>query len=131
MVRKAMFGLPQQDEPTTAQQDRERLAELKAQLTELDLVVHGSLVHLLIRCRKRGCACETDPDARHGPYVRWTRKVAGKTVSIPLRSDEVPVFEQWLANSRRLDDLVDQMHAVGLRAVARLLKARTKVRTKA
>lgn len=131
MVRKAMFRLPQHDEPTTPQQDLERLTELKAQLAELDLVVHGSLVHLRLRCRKRGCACETDPDARHGPYVRWTRKVAGKTVSIPLRSDEVPVFEQWLANSRRLDDLVDQMHVIGLRAVARLFEARTKTRTKA
>ena len=52
--------------------------------------------------------------------------VAGKTVSTPLRSDEVPIFEQWLANSRRLDDIVDQMHALGLRAAAHTIKARTK-----
>jgi hypothetical protein len=118
---------PRQNEPASLRRDRERFTALKAQLAELDFFVRGSLVHLRVRCGKRSCACATDPDARHGPYVRWTRKVAGRTVSTPLRSDEVPLFEQWLANSRRLDDLVGQMHALGLRAAARALKARTKI----
>ena len=117
---------PRQHELASLQRDRDQLNALKAQLAELDFFVRGSLVHLLVRCGKPGCACANDPDARHGPYVRWTRKVAGKTVSTPLRADEVPVFEQWLANSRRLDDLVDQMHALGLRAAAHTIKARTK-----
>lgn len=121
-----MLSAPQQDEPASLRRDRERFTALRAQLAGLDFFVRGSLVRLRVRCGKRGCACATDPDARHGPYVRWTRKIAGRTVSTHLRSDEVPVFEQWLANSRRLDDLVDRMHALGLRAAARTLKARTK-----
>ena len=117
---------PPQHEPASLRRDREQFDTLKAQLADLDFFVRGSLVRLLVRCGKPGCACASDPDARHGPYVRWTRKVAGKTVSTPLRADEVPVFEQWLANSRRIDDLVDQMHALGLRAAAHTIKARTK-----
>ena len=116
------------DEPATQRRDRERFAALKQELTELDVFVRGSLVRVRSRCGKKTCACATDPDARRGPYVRWTRKVAGRTVSTPVRDDEVPAFEQWLANSRRVDELVDEMHALGLRAVERLVKARSRGR---
>ncbi len=110
----------------TLHRDRDRFAAFKAQLAGLDFVVRGCLVQRRRRCGKPNCACATDPAARHGPYVRWTRKVAGRTVSIPLRPDEVPIFQEWLANSHRLEQIVAQMHAIGLRRVARLFRARTK-----
>jgi hypothetical protein len=110
----------------TLRRDRDRFDAFKAQLAQLDFVVRGCLVQRHRRCGKRNCACHTDPAARHGPYVHWTRKVAGRTVSIPLRSDEVPLFQEWLANSHRLEEIVTQMHDLGLRRVARLFRARTK-----
>lgn len=30
-----------------------------------------------------GCRCKADPPQLHGPYWQWTRKVAGKTVTLP------------------------------------------------
>ena len=103
-----------------------RLVALKHEFADLEICVRGSLVHVRTRCGKPACACATDPDARHGPYVRWTRKVAGRTVSTPIRPDEVPLFEKWLENSRRLDDLVDRLHELGLRAATDVVKARAK-----
>ena len=41
----------------------------------------GSLSVRSLRCNKPGCACATDPDARHGPYTSVVRTVAGRTRS--------------------------------------------------
>jgi hypothetical protein len=50
-------------------------------LGEIDGVLPGSVVVRRMRCGKTACACQTDPDARHGPYIQWTRTINGKTVT--------------------------------------------------
>ena len=47
--------------------------------------------------------------------MRWTRKVAGKTVSVRVRPQQVKLFREWIANSRRLDRLQAQMQQVSMR----------------
>jgi hypothetical protein len=57
-------------------------------------------------------------------HVQWTRKVAGKTVGRRLRSEEVELFQEWIANSRRLDRLLAEMQKVSMRATETLLRRR-------
>src|SRR5665647_1924639 len=37
-----------------------------------------------MRCGKANCRCKAEPPILHGPYLHWTRTVAGKTVTLSL-----------------------------------------------
>ncbi len=50
----------------------------------------------------------------------WTRKVAGKTVTVRLRPEQLPQAEAWHANWRRLRPTVDDLQALGLEAAQAL-----------
>jgi hypothetical protein len=123
-VRKTATAGDEGFEPVALRRDRERFAALQRALGELGLFRRGSLTRVYVRCGKKECGCMTDARRRHGPYVQWTRKVAGKTVSRRLLPEQVPLFEEWLANSRRLDHLLAEMQAVSMRATEALLRQR-------
>lgn len=55
----------------------QRRRELLAQITKIGHVLPGSLNTVMNRCGKPRCACHGDPPRLHGPYITWTRKVAG------------------------------------------------------
>ncbi len=82
---------------------RQGLAE---ELAKIDGVLPGSVVVRRMRCGKAGCACKGDPPALHGPYIQWTRTVAGKTVTRFLSNDDLARYQQWFDNARRLKELV-------------------------
>ncbi len=56
----------------------------------------------------------------HGPYYKWTRKVAGKTVNATLSPEHAAQCQEWNHNMRKLDRIVRQLQAIGLRAVTLL-----------
>ena len=62
-----------------------------------------------MRVLARGCHCQGDPPQRHGPYYQWSRAVAGKTVSRRLDEREAELYRSWIANRRRLEQIVAQM----------------------
>ena len=66
---------------------------------------------------RRDTACYKDPKARHGPYVYWTSKSKGKTVSRMLDPDEAKLLEEWIENRRKLDTTIRQMKAISHKAV--------------
>ena len=41
-----------------------------------------------------------------GPYWQWTAKVDGKTVNRRLTAAQVELYSEWIANDRRLRDLI-------------------------
>jgi hypothetical protein len=94
----------------------QRHRALLGEIEGLGLTLRGSLVTTLIRCGKTHCACHTDKAHRHGPYHLWTRKVAGKTVTVRLTDDQLPRYREWIANMHRLDRLVTQLQELGLEA---------------
>ena len=102
--------------------DRDRYAALQRALGTVGVFRRGTLVRVYGRCGKPGCACAADPPRLHGPYVQWTRKVAGKTVSVRVRPAQVRLFEEWIRNARRLDRLLARMQALSLRATDRILR---------
>lgn len=92
---------------------RQGLAE---ELGRIDGVLPGSVVVRRMRCGKAGCACKSDPPALHGPYIQWTRTVAGKTVTRFLSKDELARYQQWFDNARRLKELVARLEIASLHA---------------
>jgi len=80
-------------------------------------VLPGSLTSRRTRCGHEGCKCMADPPEPHGPYWQWTRKVAGRTVCRWLSDDQAVDYGSWLANDRRLHELVARLEAIGVLAV--------------
>jgi hypothetical protein len=97
---------------------------LTAQLAEIGFIWGGSVQSQRLTCGTPGCACHRDPEARHGPYIYWTSKVAGRTVSRLLRSPEAELLSEWVQNRRQLDQVVRQMKKLSQRAVKVVLRLR-------
>lgn len=56
----------------------------------------GSLSERYVKCSKPGCACAERPEARHGPYFSWTRKIGGRTQSRFLTSEQAALVRRQL-----------------------------------
>ncbi len=89
---------------------------LAEELGKLDGVLPGSVVVRRMRCGKAGCACKGDPPGLHGPYIQWTRTVAGKTVTRFLSEDELARYQPWFDNARRLKEIVAKLEIVSVQA---------------
>ena len=87
-------------------------------MADLGLVLRGTIAQRMNRCGNPTCRCKADPPTLHGPYPVWTRKVAGKTVTVVLRPDQAALCQEWNRNMRKLDRIVQRMQALGLQAAA-------------
>jgi hypothetical protein len=100
----------------------QRYRELAAQLATIGLIHSGSLTRRYTRCATPGCKCHADPPQPHGPYHQWSAKVNGKTVTRRLSANEAELYEEWIANDRRLRDLIQQMRQIAAKATELKLK---------
>ena len=64
---------------------QERLAR---QLGDVGFALPGSVIERRTTCGKAGCRCTADPPELHGPYIQWTRKVDGRTVTKVLSPEQ-------------------------------------------
>jgi uncharacterized protein DUF6788 len=96
---------------------RRRAARLTAQIAALGFVPPGSVTSRYTRCGKAGCRCMADPPALHGPYLTWTRKVAGKTVTRQLTQDQYAACRPWFEASRKLRALLAELEALSLEII--------------
>lgn len=92
-------------------------AALAEQLADIDGLLPGSVALRYMRCGKSTCACRADPPTLHGPYIQWTRTVAGKTVSRYLSPDQLARYQPWFDNARRLKDLIAKLEIASLHAL--------------
>jgi hypothetical protein len=90
-----------------------RRNELIAQLGQLGDFRAGSITPFTRRCGKRECHCARKGDPGHGPTLRLTYKVGGKTVtgSLPDRA-AVEKAEAEIAEFRRFQELARELVAV-------------------
>ena len=95
---------------------------LAAELAGLGFISQGSVVVRYTSCGKPGCRCQADPPRRHGPYYQWSRAVAGKTVSRRLTESEAELYRSWIANRRRLEEIVARMEQISAAAGELLLR---------
>ena len=103
----------------TAEQKTEAraIANELAAIARSAKVLPGSLTSRRTRCGREGCKCMAVPAQPHGPYWQWTRKVANKTVCRWLGDDQASDYKTWVANDRRLHELVARLEAIGVAAV--------------
>ena len=94
----------------------QRYRELAAQLAEIGLISSGSITRRYTVCGTPGCRCHADPPQRHGPYYQWTAKENGKTVTRRLSASEAKLYQEWIANDRRMRHLIAQMRQVAAKA---------------
>jgi hypothetical protein len=99
-----------------------RYRALAAELAEIGFISPGSLVTRHTSCGKPGCRCQADPPQRHGPYYQWSRAVAGKTISRRLNQPEADLYRQWIANRRRLEQIITEMETLSAVAGEILLR---------
>jgi hypothetical protein len=95
-----------------------RRQQLQAQLAEIDFILPGTINVTMNRCGKPNCACHGDPPRLHGPYITWTRKVKGKTVTRRLTPEQRERYQPWFDNNRRLRRLIGELEALSLRTAA-------------
>jgi hypothetical protein len=70
----------------------------------------GSIVGAIRRCGKPGCHCAQANDPGHGPNLRITYKIHGKTVTEALPSNAaVHKAEQEIAEFRRFQKLSEEL----------------------
>lgn len=91
-------------------------ARISAELARLDYALPGTLSRRFMRCGKANCRCRADPPVLHGPYLHWTRTVAGKTVTRTLTEDQALRYQAWFDNARYLRDIVTDVEARSLDA---------------
>jgi hypothetical protein len=68
----------------------------------------GSLGERFMKCGKAACACHTNPDARHGPYVSLTRGVAHTTRSRFLTRAQAEVARTQVARAGAFRDQLER-----------------------
>jgi hypothetical protein len=86
------------------------------QLAAIGFALPGSVVRRKVRCGKRGCRCKAPDPQLHGPYIQWTRKIEGKTVTRLLTAEQAERFQPWFDNARKLRELVAELEALSLKA---------------
>jgi alkanesulfonate monooxygenase SsuD/methylene tetrahydromethanopterin reductase-like flavin-dependent oxidoreductase (luciferase family) len=89
---------------------------LAAQLAEVGLISSGTVTRRYTHCATAGCKCHDDPPQPHGPYYQWTAKVDGKTVTRRLTEREATLYQEWIANDRRMRKLIQKMRQVAAKA---------------
>lgn len=107
---------------TTLQRQHRKLLD---QVRRIGPVLKGSVSASHTRCGHLNCACQSDPTKLHGPYWQWSTAVNGKTVSRRLTEDERTLYQQWIANRKRLEELIQSMHSLTLDAAAKLRQDRS------
>jgi hypothetical protein len=98
--------------------------QLIARLSDLGFIWPGSIQRRMMKCGQSGCACHSDTEARHGPYLYWTTKKASKTVGKLLTPEEADLYGEWIANRKKLEAIVRQMKALSKRAASAVIKTR-------
>ena len=93
-----------------------RYRELAEQLAGIGLISSGSVTRRYTHCATPGCRCHADPPQPHGPYYQWTTKVNGKTVTRRLNAREATLYKEWIANDRKMRQLITEMRQIAAKA---------------
>ncbi len=91
--------------PSLAQLEQEKGDLLRA-FSELGDLRPGSIIGFVRRCGKPSCPCAQPDDPGHGPTLRLTYKVQGKTISEALPTPiALRKAEQEIAEFRKYQQL--------------------------
>ena len=89
-----------------AERARARIAQIRQELSAIELLCSGTLLKRMKTCGSARCRCAHDSAARHGPYYEWGHMHAGKLVHRRVSPQQAEVLRQAIANHRRLKKLL-------------------------
>ncbi len=67
----------------------------------------GSVSERSMKCGQKGCRCQHDEQARHGPYYSLTRMEGGKTRSRYLSAEQAEMVRQQIEAGHQFRKKVD------------------------
>jgi hypothetical protein len=67
----------------------------------------GSVSERSMKCGRRECRCQEDPQARHGPYYSLTRAEEGKTRSRYLTAEQAALAREQVEAGQEFRKQVD------------------------
>ena len=112
--------MTEQRQPAELERLRADYEAATARLAEIGFTCEGSLIERYTSCKNPNCRCQ-DPDQRHGPYWQISWKQNGKTVSKILPADDAALYQEWIANRRALEAILDEMRDISRHAAQQLL----------
>ena len=115
--------MTERSQPAGLERLRTDYEAAKARLAEIGFTCEGSLIERYTSCKNPNCRCQ-DPDQRHGPYWQISWKQNGKTVSKILPADDAALYQEWIANRRALEAILDDMRDLSRDAAQQLLASR-------
>ena len=91
-----------------------RHQQIQAELSQIGLVLPGSLTQRTTRCQRAGCHCHADPPQLHGPYPTWTRKTGSRSVTKTLTPQDAERLRPYFDAHRRLRQLITELEAISI-----------------
>jgi len=85
---------------------RRQTQEIRQAIDAITLVCSGTLSIRTKVCGKPTCRCATEPEARHGPYYEWTRRVEGRYRHSVVSPRQAELIEHAIANSKEIQRLL-------------------------
>lgn len=111
--------------PPLTPAQRRTARRIATELADLSFALPGTIAPRFVRCSKPGCRCMADPPRLHGPYLTWTRKLAGKTVTRRLTEDQYAAYQPWFEAGRRAHALIGELEALSLEIIEAELRPQT------
>ena len=78
-----------------------------ARLAEPNPMRRGSVSERYMKCGQSGCRCQTDLQARHGPYYSLTRAQGGQTRSRYLTSEQAALARRQVETGHQFRQQVE------------------------
>ena len=93
--------------------------ELKKKIFRVGYICKGSIGISYRKCGKAYCRCAKarNEKEKHGPYLLWTRKIKSKTVTKKLSEKQAQLCNEFIQNSRTLDEILQQMRDLSDQAI--------------
>ncbi len=81
--------------------------EVAAELVDPKPMRRGSVSERSMKCGRKKCHCQEDPQARHGPYYSLTRAEGGKTKSRYLTAEQAALAQQQVEAGQQFRKHID------------------------
>ena len=106
-----------------------RYQQIQAELSQIGLILPGSLTDRTTRCQRAGCHCHADPPQLHGPYPTWTRKISGRTITRTLTPEDAERLRPYFDAHRHLRQLITELEAISIQLAGQPGPPHTQPRT--
>ena len=107
---------------TQRAQIRRRTVDIRHTINSFDFVSSGTLHVRTKVCGRPNCRCAIDPDARHGPYYEWNRRLDGRLVHRVVSQEQAKLVKRAIDNYREVKRLISRWEAETVEEILKMKK---------